>query len=173
VARRMVIAGHDRGQPPVILRVYLNPYVDLELTARAGREYAGADQRRQRDMVDRLLADQIEVAGFEEAKIAAGAKIMTDQELKAEEDTAEDAAIRSAVRQGVERAAGVSAVEIGRAGDELRVDIRTAQPGIVIGDRGAEAARIRSELALLTSKRVRLTILQTGSGQGPPGNAGA
>lgn len=41
---------------------------------------------------------------------------MTDQELKAEDDSAEDAAIRGAVRQGVERAAGVSAVEIGRAG---------------------------------------------------------
>jgi len=173
VARRMVIAGHDPGQPPVILRVYLNPYVDLKLTAQAGREYAGAGQRRQRDMSDRLLADQIEVAGFEEAKIAASAEIMTDQQLRAEDDSAEDAAIRGAVRQGVERAAGVSAVEIGRAGDELRVDIRTAQPGIVIGDRGTEADRIRSELAGLTRKRVRLNILRTGSGQEPPGNAGA
>ena len=105
VARRMVIAGHDPGQPPVILRVYLNPYVDLKLTAQAGREYAGAGQRRQRDMSDRLLADRIEVAGFEEAKIAASAEIMTDQELRAEDDSAEDAAIRGAVRQGVERAA--------------------------------------------------------------------
>jgi len=113
------------------------------------------------------------VAGFEEAKIAASAEIMTDQELRAEDDSAEDAAIRGAVRQGVERAAGVSAVEIGRAGDELRVDIRTAQPGIVIGDRGTEADRIRSELAGLTRKRVRLNILRTGSGQEPPGNAGA
>ena len=78
VARRMVIAGHDPGQPPVILRVYLNPYVDRKLTAQAGREYAGAGQRRQRDMSDRLLADQIEVAGFEEAKIAASAEIMTE-----------------------------------------------------------------------------------------------
>ena len=32
VARRMV-AGHDPGQPPLALRVYLNPHVDLELTA--------------------------------------------------------------------------------------------------------------------------------------------
>jgi len=172
VARRMVIAGHDPGQPPVILRVYLNPYVDLKLTAQVGREYAGAGQRRQRDLSDRLLADQIEAAGFEEAKIAASAEIMTDQELKAEHESAEDAAIRGAVRQGVERAAGVSAVEIGRAGDELRVDIRTAQPGIVIGDRGTEADRIRSELAGLTRKRVRLNILRTGSGHEPPGNAG-
>jgi hypothetical protein len=99
VAHRMVIAGHDPGQPPVILRVYLNPYVDLKLTAQAGREYAGAGQRRQRDMSDRLLADQIEVAGFEEAKIAASAEIVTDQELKAEDDSAEDAAIRGAFQR--------------------------------------------------------------------------
>ena len=32
VAGRMVIAGRDPGQPPVALRVYLNPHVDLELT---------------------------------------------------------------------------------------------------------------------------------------------
>ena len=93
-------------------------------------------------------------------------------QLKAEGESAEDAAIRGAVRQGVERAAGVSAVEIGRAGDELRGDGRTAQPGIVIGDRGTEADRIRSELAGLTRKRVRLNILRTGSGHEPPGNAG-
>ena len=33
-ARRMVIAGRDPGQPPVALRVYLNPHVDLELTGK-------------------------------------------------------------------------------------------------------------------------------------------
>ncbi len=30
VARRVVIAGRDPGRPPVVLRVYLNPHVDLE-----------------------------------------------------------------------------------------------------------------------------------------------
>ena len=35
-ARRAVIAGRDPGQPPVALRVYLNPHVDLELTDRGG-----------------------------------------------------------------------------------------------------------------------------------------
>ena len=35
VARRMVIAGRDPGQPPVALRVYFNPHVDLELTGEA------------------------------------------------------------------------------------------------------------------------------------------
>jgi hypothetical protein len=42
VARRMVIAGRDPDRPPVVLRVYLNPQVDVELTAEAGRAYAAA-----------------------------------------------------------------------------------------------------------------------------------
>lgn len=159
IARRKVIAGHDAGRPPVILRVYLNPYVDLELTARAGQAYADAGEQSRRDMVDRLLADQIEVAGFEEAQIAASFRIMPGQELGAEDQAAEDAAIRGVVRHGVERAAGVSAVEIDRTGDGVRVDIRTAQPGIVMRHHGAEADRIRADLEKLTGGPVRLNIL--------------
>ena len=45
IGRRKVIAGHDAGQPPVILRVHLNPHLDLELTAQAGQVYAGADDQ--------------------------------------------------------------------------------------------------------------------------------
>jgi KH domain len=44
VARRMVIAGRDPGQPPVALRVYLNPHVDLELTGEAARASAAAGE---------------------------------------------------------------------------------------------------------------------------------
>ena len=83
-ARRMVIAGRDPGQPPVVVRVYLNPHVDLELTAEAGRAYAAADEQGRRELAGRLLADQIEVAGSGEARVAAGSKIVTDQELRAE-----------------------------------------------------------------------------------------
>ena len=36
-ARRMVIAGRDPGRPPVVLRVFLNPHVDLGLTGEAVR----------------------------------------------------------------------------------------------------------------------------------------
>ena len=64
VARRMVIAGRDPGQPPVALRVYLNPHVDLELTDEAARAYEAADEQGQRDMANRLLADHIELAGI-------------------------------------------------------------------------------------------------------------
>jgi len=50
----MVIAGRDPGQPPVALRVYLNPHVDLELTDEVARAYAAADEPGQRDMASRL-----------------------------------------------------------------------------------------------------------------------
>jgi len=63
VARRMVIAGRDPGRPPVALRVYLNPHVDLELTDEAARAFAAADEPGRRDMVNRLLANHIEMAG--------------------------------------------------------------------------------------------------------------
>jgi small subunit ribosomal protein S3 len=60
---------------------------------------------------------------------------------------------------GMERA-GISRVEIERTRDRVRVDIHTARPGIVIGRRGAEADRIRSELEKLTGKQVQLNILE-------------
>jgi hypothetical protein len=74
VARRMVIAGRDPGRPPVVLRVFLNPHVDLELTGEAGRAYAAADEPGRRDMADRLLAEHIELAGSGEAGVAAGSR---------------------------------------------------------------------------------------------------
>jgi hypothetical protein len=95
VARRMVIADHDPGQPPVVLRIDLNPYVDLELTAGAGRAFAAADEQGRREMAGRLLMDEIEAAGFEESRVAADSKIVTDQQLRTEAEAAEDAAIRS------------------------------------------------------------------------------
>ena len=84
-ARRMVIAGRDPGQPPVALRVHLNPHVDLELTDEVARAYAAADEQGQRDMANRLLADHIEMAGSAEAGVAAGSVIRTVQDLRVEE----------------------------------------------------------------------------------------
>ena len=96
VARRMEIAGGDPGRPPVVLRVYVNPHVDLELTAEAGRAYAAADEQGRREMGSRLVADQIEAAGSGEARVLTGSKIVTDQVLHAEAEAAEDATIRGA-----------------------------------------------------------------------------
>jgi small subunit ribosomal protein S3 len=71
----------------------------------------------------------------------------------------EDVAIRKLLSKGMERA-GIAKVEIERTRDRVRVDIHTARPGIVIGRRGAEADRIRSELEKLSGKQVQLNILE-------------
>jgi len=72
---------------------------------------------------------------------------------------AEDVAIRKLMSKGMERA-GIAKVEIERTRDRVRVDIHTARPGIVIGRRGAEADRLRTELEKLTGKQVQLNILE-------------
>jgi KH domain len=167
VARRMVIAGHDAGQPPVVLRVYLNAQVDLELAGEAARAYAAADEPGRRDMASRLLAEHIELAGSGEAGVAAGSGIMTVQALRVEE-------IGEVVRRRIGRAAGVSAVAVGGDLDQVRVDIEAARPGVVSGHGGAGADRLRAELEELTGKPVLLAI---GDGEpGPqerPGDAGS
>src|SRR6266508_3966856 len=50
--------------------------------------------------------------------------------------------------------------DIERTRDRVRVDIHTARPGIVIGRKGAEADRIRTDLEKLTGKQVQLNILE-------------
>src|SRR6266478_4770437 len=75
------------------------------------------------------------------------------------EYVAEDVAIRRLLQRGMERA-GISKVEIERTRDRVRVDIHTARPGIVIGRRGAEADRIRTDLEKLTGKQIQLNILE-------------
>ena len=70
----------------------------------------------------------------------------------------EDWKIRHYLMSQLERAA-VSRVEIERTRDRLRVDVHTARPGIVIGRRGAEADRLRAELARMTGNRsIQLNI---------------
>src|SRR6478735_4658465 len=72
---------------------------------------------------------------------------------------AEDIKIRKLLQTNLDRA-GVSNIEIERTRDRVRVDIHTARPGIVIGRRGAEAERIRTDLEKLTGKQIQLNILE-------------
>jgi len=72
---------------------------------------------------------------------------------------AEDVAIRRLLQKNLDRA-GVARIEIERTRDRVRVDIHTARPGIVIGRRGAEAERIRTDLEKLTKKQIQLNILE-------------
>ncbi|MFN2503730.1 MAG: 30S ribosomal protein S3 [Acidimicrobiales bacterium] len=55
--------------------------------------------------------------------------------------------------------AAISRIEVERTRDRLRVDVHTARPGIVIGRRGAEADRLRADLAKMTSNvKIQLNI---------------
>jgi KH domain len=152
VARRMV-AGHDPGQPPLALRVFLNPHVDLDLTDEAARAYEAADEPGRRDMANRLLADHLEMAGVADAGLAAGSEILTVQELRIEE-------IGELIRRRLGRAAGVSAVAVFGDLDHVRVEIHAARPGVVRGHGGAEASRLCAELEELTGKPVKLHMVQ-------------
>jgi small subunit ribosomal protein S3 len=71
----------------------------------------------------------------------------------------EDDQVRRYIRQRV-RHAGVSRIDITRTRDNLEVSLQAARPGIVIGRRGAEADAIRSDLEKLTSKKVKLNIIE-------------
>jgi hypothetical protein len=164
-ARREVIAGRDPGSPPVALRVYLNPHVDLALTDEAARAYAAADEPGRREMASRLLADHIELAGSEEAGVAAGSEILTVQELRIEE-------INDLIRRRIGQTAGVSAVAVSDDLDYVRIAIRAARPGVVHGHGHAEIDRLRAELEELTGKPVVLNTLDPPGPRGP-GDAGS
>jgi small subunit ribosomal protein S3 len=57
----------------------------------------------------------------------------------------EDIAIRKIVKEKLYHA-GVSRVEIERSGDQTRVIIHTARPGIIIGRKGAEVDKLKAML---------------------------
>jgi small subunit ribosomal protein S3 len=70
----------------------------------------------------------------------------------------EDWKIRNYLMTQLESAA-VSRIEVERTRDRLRIDLHTARPGIVIGRRGAEADRLRTDLAKIThNPKVQLNI---------------
>src|ERR1700680_3263887 len=55
---------------------------------------------------------------------------------------------------------GVSSVEIERPGNKLRLIIRTARPGIVIGRKGAEIEKLKTDLQKRTNRDVFIDILE-------------
>jgi small subunit ribosomal protein S3 len=54
--------------------------------------------------------------------------------------------------------AGISRVEIERAANKAKINIYTARPGIVIGKKGAEIEKLKSELGRLTPKETFINI---------------
>ena len=56
--------------------------------------------------------------------------------------------------------AGVSAIEIARAANKLKVNILTSRPGIIIGRKGAEVDRLKEEIRKRTQRDVFINILE-------------
>jgi small subunit ribosomal protein S3 len=56
------------------------------------------------------------------------------------------------------KSAGVSAVEVDRPGNKLRVTIRTSRPGIIIGRKGAEIEKLKQDMARRTKREVFIDI---------------
>jgi hypothetical protein len=137
----------------VALRVYLNPHVDLELTDETARRYVAADEQGQRDMANRLLAHHIELAGIEEAGVAAGSELETVQDLWIEE-------IADAIHRRIPRAAGIANMAVSADLDHVKVDIHARRPGLAHGHGHAEYDRLRAELEELTGKPVQLNMLE-------------
>jgi len=54
--------------------------------------------------------------------------------------------------------AGVSKIEIERAGQNMRVLIHTARPGIIIGKKGVEVEKLRKDLQLMTGRDISIDI---------------
>jgi len=69
----------------------------------------------------------------------------------------QDIRIRKMVKQKLYHA-GVSKVEIERSGDQTRVIIHTARPGIIIGRKGAEVDKLKASLEKEYSGQVYITV---------------
>ena len=54
--------------------------------------------------------------------------------------------------------AGVSRVEIERSGDQVRVVIHSARPGIIIGRKGTEVDRLKAELEQRVGQQIYISI---------------
>ncbi|NIT03154.1 MAG: 30S ribosomal protein S3, partial [Candidatus Latescibacteria bacterium] len=69
----------------------------------------------------------------------------------------EDLRIRRMVKQKLYHA-GVSNIEIERSGNQIKLHISTARPGIIIGRKGAEVDKLKSELDAQTRRQVQINI---------------
>jgi small subunit ribosomal protein S3 len=69
----------------------------------------------------------------------------------------EDVELRDTLRERL-KSAGVSAIEVDRPGNKLRVTIRTSRPGIIIGRKGAEIEKLKQDLARRTKREVFIDI---------------
>jgi small subunit ribosomal protein S3 len=69
----------------------------------------------------------------------------------------EDLELKESLRDRL-KSAGVSAIEVDRPGNKLRITIRTSRPGIIIGRKGAEIEKLKQDLAKKTGREVFIDI---------------
>lgn len=75
----------------------------------------------------------------------------------------EDAKMRQFIDERLNRQppyAAISEVEIERTREEVKLLIKTARPGLVIGPKGAEVDRLKSALEDLTDRQVSINIVE-------------
>ena len=71
----------------------------------------------------------------------------------------EDIALRRYLSERLAQA-GVSRIVIERPAKKARITIHTARPGVVIGKKGADIEKLRSDLAKMTKGEVNLNIVE-------------
>jgi small subunit ribosomal protein S3 len=69
----------------------------------------------------------------------------------------EDLDLKDSLRDRL-KSAGVSSIEVDRPGNKLRITIHTSRPGIIIGRKGAEIEKLKSDLAKKTKREVFIDI---------------
>jgi len=69
----------------------------------------------------------------------------------------EDLKLKRSLKERL-RSAGISSVEIDRMANKLRVSIRTARPGIIIGRKGSEIDKLKADLQKQTGREIFLDI---------------
>jgi len=69
----------------------------------------------------------------------------------------EDYVVRGFIKKNYSFA-GIPRIEIERSGENVKVILHTARPGIIIGRKGAEVEKLRSRIEDLTTKKVDVEI---------------
>ena len=75
------------------------------------------------------------------------------------EKLVEDLKLREFVKEQL-KAAGISKVIVERASKNVRVTVHTARPGVIIGKKGADIEKLRSQLSRLAGGEVSLNIVE-------------
>jgi small subunit ribosomal protein S3 len=69
----------------------------------------------------------------------------------------EDIRIRKMVKERLYHA-GLARIEIERSGNQLRLNLHTARPGVIIGRKGAEVDKLKADLEKMTSADIYVNI---------------